>query len=372
MKKIIYHCGIDVDDKNFNVALRNSLNGEIIELKCIPSISALKKKLTKLDLFKYDLRFCYEASYSGFTLYRQFQKHNINCEVIAPSLIPKKPGEKVKTDRIDAKKLAEYYAKGDLTIIYIPNEDDEIVRDILRSRKLVQDQLKNIRRHILALCRRNDMNYRESIKKQTASHWTYRHYCWIKKEVKRLKNKDLIFNITTLLNISTQIEQQLEEYDERIIKLSTEEKYKKKVQALRCFKGLETLSSMTLITELGDINRFDHPSKLASYAGMNITEYSSGGKERRFSITKQGNKHIRTTVVEACQFAFTPTHVSKALHKRRNGADQKQIDIADRCMNRLRKKSNKLLFRGKPKNKVKVACAREMLCFIWEVLKTAS
>lgn len=371
MKKIICHCGIDVDDKNFNVAVRNSITKEIITFKCRPSISFLKKKLEAKSLLDYDLLFCYEASYIAFSLYHEIIAAGFKCDVIAPSLIPRKPGERVKTDKTDAIKLAEYYSKGDLTVINIPDKDDEIVRDVLRSRKKLSDQLKVIRRHILAVCRRSNLNYRLFTGCNNSEHWTKRHLSWLKNKIKELKNKNLKFNITSLLTTSILLEDQISNYDEHILNLSKEKKFKNKVQALRCFKGLETLSSMTLICELGDINRFNHPSKLTSYVGMDISEYSSGGKEKKFGITKQGNKYIRTTVIESCQFVFYPAIISKKLKERRKDADEKYIDIADRCLKRLKKKSTKMIYKGKPKNKIKVACAREMLCFIWEVLKVA-
>ena len=125
---------------------------------------------------------------------------------------------------------------------------------------------------------------------------------------------------------------------------------------------------MTLITELGDIKRFPHPSKTVGYVGLSIIESSSSGKEKKFEITKTGNKYIRTAVVEASQYAIQPPRVSRALQARRQGVDPQFIDIADKCMHRLYKKSIRLLYKGKHKNKIKVACARELICFVWEAL----
>lgn len=125
---------------------------------------------------------------------------------------------------------------------------------------------------------------------------------------------------------------------------------------------------MSLIVELGDVKRFDHPKRLASYAGMDLREYSSGGKEHKYSITKHGNRHIRTAVIEAAQYAWQPSRISKRLKQKRKGVETKLIAIADRCMSRLHSKAIRLLYKGKTKNKVKVACARELLCFLWESL----
>jgi transposase len=372
MKKKIIYCGIDVDDKNFNVGIKDTESSEILEIKTFPSVVALKKKMNKNKFLEHDLRFCYEASYSGFLLHRQLKKAGLFCEVIAPSLIPEVPGHKVKTDRLDCRKLAEFYANGLLTPVVIPCEEDEAVRDVIRTRGLILEQQNGLRKHLLALCRRVGLDYRKSINKKTASYWTQMHCNWLLKEIKTIKNDNVKFNLTTTLETCEQLGRQVLLYDQQILKFSESIRYQKQVKILKCFRGIDTLSSMILVTELGDINRFPHPEKVSSYAGLDIMEYSSGGKERRFGITKQGNEHIRKTVVESCQFAFKPPRVSRQLKDRRIGVDPELIAVADRCMHRLHKKATRLLYKGKPKNKVKVACAREMLCFIWEALKTVA
>ena len=174
--------------------------------------------------------------------------------------------------------------------------------------------------------------------------------------------------MSLLLNQTETIQQQLDLYNEQIEQIAQQDMYKKKVQALICYRGIATLSAMTLITEIGDIRRFGHPSKLTSYSGMDLIEYSSGGKQKRFGMSKMGNRNIRTTVIESCQNVFSIPRINKELKKRRKGVEMKLIGISDRCMKRLYKKSSRLLLRGKIKNKIKAACARELLGFIWESL----
>ena len=159
--------------------------------------------------------------------------------------------------------------------------------------------------------------------------------------------------------------------EKEIRELASQKKYKKSISALGCFRGISTLSAMSLLTEIGDVRRFSYPKKLVSYSGLDIIEYSSGGRSQKFGITKMGNRHIRTTLVEACQGAHRPCTISKALKKRREGQSLKFVDIGDRCMKRLRSKSHRLIYSSKPINKVKVACAREMLGFVWEALHKA-
>jgi len=160
----------------------------------------------------------------------------------------------------------------------------------------------------------------------------------------------------------------IQDYDSEILELSESEKYKKKKDALICYRGIKTLTAMTLITEIGDVKRFSHPKKLTSYSGLDIKEYSSGGKQKQFGITKMGNHRIRTAVVEACQTAAKPGNIGVRLRRVREGQKAEVIEIADRCMKRLRKKSYKMGLSNKDSNKIKIACARELLSFVWETL----
>ena len=163
----------------------------------------------------------------------------------------------------------------------------------------------------------------------------------------------------------------IKRYEEQIHQLAISEQYRKQVGYLCCIRGIAELTAMTFIVEIGDIRRFAHPSKLTSYAGLSICEYSSGGKSRKGSITKMGNKYIRTASVEACQLAGRRCTVNKALRVRREGQDLVAIEIGDRCQERLYKKHHQMLHAGKEYNKIKVACARELLCFIWEAMQAA-
>jgi transposase len=144
------------------------------------------------------------------------------------------------------------------------------------------------------------------------------------------------------------------------------------VQALTCYKGIKNLFALTMITEIGDVKRFPHPRQLVSWIGMDIREYSSGGKYNRFGITKQGNRYLRTAFVEANQRGYRTARVTKDLKARRKSTDPEFISIADRCLRRLNKKGNRLRLAGKHPNKVKVACAREMVGFVWESLHKAA
>jgi len=369
MKRLFY-AGIDVDDKSFHVAVVCNLTNEITEFKCAPNPSSLFKKFTKLKIEKKDLMVCYEASYLGFSLYRELSEKGFVCEVIAPSLIPELPGKKQKTDKIDARKLAEFYMKGLLTAVHVPDLNEEMDRDLIRSRKFLAHQASRLKNHITSLCRTLGWNYRAETGRK--SYWITSHFYWLDTKINSCKNLSLKVNLKLL---TRQLEQTLENislYDTEIENLSEQQKYAPKVKALNCYRGLNTPTSMALITELGDIHRFSSPTNLASYGGFDLIESSSGGKEHKYCISKDGNKHIRTAVIEACQFALAPPKASLQLKIRRREVDKNLVDIADRCMTRLHKKGTRLLYKGKNRNKIKVACAREMLGFIWETLKAVS
>jgi len=372
MPNDILFVGLEVDDKAFHCHLTSQRGSEEFEFNCRPRVDVLCKKLRDFTDRGYELRICYEATYVGFSLQRKLDAAGHLCDVIAPSLVPRENGRRVKTDRIDARKLSRYYKQGLLTKVHVPNEEEESVRDLIRSRAFLVKRVRNVKSHILSICRRNNLHFRQTPDNATAHHWTTVHRQWLSVEVAKLSYPALKFNLESLLMALRQLEAQVESYDCEIVRYSQSPIYEKAVKALCSYRGISTLTAMTLTTEIGDIKRFDHPKRLTSYSGMDISEHSSGENQKKFSITRMGNRHIRTAVVEASQSASKAVKISVDLKKRRKGVDQPFIEIADRCMLRLNKKAMHLIFAGKTKNKVTVACAREMLGFIWESLNKAA
>lgn len=373
MEKIMY-LAIDVDDKSFTACGLYTENKQkkTIEFKSKPSIGALDQKLSKYREQGFRVKVCYEATYLGFSLYRDIIAKGYECEVIAPSSIPKAPGQTTKTDRVDARKLVEYYKKDLLTVVSVPDADMEIVRSLCRSRMFLTKQLKMLRKHILSSCRQYGMQYKgsEAAPKNSnnPAYFTTTHTNWLESVIEKSGSDILKFNLKMLLTQMQQINNQIASVDMEIEKIAEDKKYKNKVDALVVYRGIDFLTAMVLITEIGDIKRFSHPSKLVSYVGFDLREYSSGGRERKYGISKMGNSRVRWLITEASQSAHRIPAVSKRLRYRRENKNSEQIEIADRCMKRLYKKANHLVLAGKPINKVKVACAREMLCFVWESL----
>ena len=367
MNKVL-HVGLDVDDKNFHIGAFCSETGEVFELTSKPTVGDLLKKLERFKVLNFEIKVCYEATYIGYSLCRSLRKASVDAEIIAPSLIPELASKRVKTDRLDANKMAKYYAAGLLTTVYVPTEEDEHERDLIRSRSFLVDQRKSLKKHILSTCRRNNLHYKQEL--GAKDHWTTKHLNWLIGEINKLSGA-LRSTFDFLMFQLKKIDEGINDFEEKIQELAETEKYKKKKDSLNCFRGVSTLTAMTLITEIGDIKRFKHPRQLTSYAGLDIAEYSSGGKEKKLGITKMGNRRIRTAAIESCQRVDKANTLSKRLTEHRKHQDAKIIDVADRCIKRLKKKSNNLLEAGKHRNKVKVACAREFLGFIWEALHVA-
>ena len=370
MTQKILFIGLDVDDKNFHgYAVREGEDiGVAFKTKAV--LADLVKSIEKIRSKDATVHICYESTYSGFHLCRGLQTAGFECSVIAAGLIPELASDRVKNDRLDAEKLARYFSKGLLTPVHLPNEDDEAYRMLVRSRTFMTGQLKELKRHMIALCKQVGWNYRQEHGEGKA-YWTTIHIAWLKVKIASTHpavRKD--FEI--LFSQFNSLQSRMTEYAGEVRKISELPKYNASVKSLVCYRGIDVLTAMIFILEIGDPKRFPHPKKLVSYAGLDISEYSSGGKEMRFGMTKMGNKHIRRVLTESVQSAVRPPVLSRQLQMRREGVDLKFIDIADRCMKRLNKKSTRLLFRGKPANKVKAACAREMLCFVWESLNAVS
>jgi len=371
MSSRILFVGLDVDDQAFHGAALERESGETGEFRCRATLKALERSLVELaSRFPgREIRICYEASYVGFHLQRDLARLGTFCEVISPSSVPRVRGNAVKTDRIDARKLAQFYANGQLKAVAPPDADVERDRDLLRSRQRLLHQLSQIRSHVHSLLRRQGIHYKAETGNK--SHWTKHHLGWIEKKAQSLEGS-LGLNLRLLLQQMKWMDHTLGEYGRAIEELAKSPRYEKPVRALLCYKGIKHIFAMTIATEIGNIARFDHPRSLASYMGLDIREYSSGGKHHRLGITKQGNRYLRRAFVEANQRGWAWGRVSRDLKNRREGAPPEWVAIADRCLNRLCKKGRRLLRAGKHPNKVKVACAREMVGFVWESLRAVA
>lgn len=367
MKHNIVYVGLDVDDTQYHGSALNKDTGELISFKCRPTLKGLLGQLNRLKkgFPASTFRLCYEASYIGYTLQRDLVEKGYHCDVVAPTNIPSPRGKSIKTDRIDAAYLAQCYANEMLTCVNVPEPVLEQDRDLIRSRGKLLDQQTQLRKHIQALLRRNGRHYKTETRGK--SHWTLAHYHWLDRVIEA-SSGSFKLNLQLLVRQLRTLNSTLAEYAQQIDALAKTTRYEQSVQALTCYKGIKNLFALTMISEIGNIKRFPHPRQLMSWIGMDIREYSSGGKHNRFGITKQGNRYLRSAFVEANQRGYRTARITQDLKARRKNTAPELIDIADRCLQRLNKKGNRLLLAGKHPNKVKVACAREMVGFVWESL----
>jgi transposase len=238
-KKIVY-VGLDVDDTQYHGAALNKATGELFHFKCRPTLKGLSGQLTKVgkQFPRHVLQVVYEASYVGFTLQRDLTELGIHCEVVAPSSIPRQGGKAVKTDRIDAAQLAQFYASDLLTIVQAPELQVEQDRDLLRSRQRLMHQREQVRRHLQAILRRNGLHYKAET--QHKSHWTKVHYSWLERTI-AAQPGSLKVNLELQYRQLQDINRSLTEYNQQIEALAQTERYQKPVQALTCYKGIKTI-----------------------------------------------------------------------------------------------------------------------------------
>jgi len=369
MNNVIY-IGLDVDDNAFHGYAISSENKAGFPLKANPNLGNLIKKLQAISKDPSVFHLCYEAGYLGFTLARDLRDQGYKCDVIAPHLIPKMGNSAVKTDRLDSKNLSLMLSKGLLTPCDIPDTDTENVRSLLRSRSYLCKRIRSLKNHIVSLCRKQGHHFKQET--NCKAYWTVGHRTWLNSLIHdQSLNPLLVFNLKQLLTELKSEETRVAEYDEQVGLLAQSDQYRESVQALSCFRGVSTVAAMGIAAETGDINRFAHPTQFMSYAGLGVREYSSGGKEVKFGITKTGNAFLRMIVVESSQKIYRTPTLSKQVKCRQNKARAEYAEVANKCMKRMNKKGMHLLLRGKHTNLVKVACAREMLGFLWEAMRRA-
>lgn len=363
MKKIRF-VGLDVHAETIAVAIAEpERNGEVRSLGSIPnrpeSVRKLVKKLGPVD----QLQVCYEAGPTGYVLYWQLTELGVKCEVVAPTLIPVKAGDRVKTDRKDAEKLARSYRAGDLTPVWVPDAAHEALRDLVRARLAAKkDQLRarhRLSKFLLRHGRRPSAGVRA---------WTAAYLSWVKKGV----HFDQPAQTATLTDYLHEVEHE----QERIARLeqaiddaikTMPERMRAVVEALQSLRGIAKISAVTVVAELGEVSRFKKPRQLMGYSGTVSSEHSSGESTRRGGITKTGNAHLRRIVIEAAWAYRHRPCIGATLKSRQKTASQEVKDIAWKAQNRLHRRYIKLMAKGKITQKVVTAVGRELLGFIWAI-----
>ena len=358
------YLGLDVHKDSITVAV-------LPTGAAVPSrIDRLSSDLAKLRRYcerlstEGELRACYEASGAGYVVQRAMVSWGFACEVIAPSLIPTKPGVQRKNDKRDAAQLARLYRAGELTIVRVPTEAEERVRDVVRCRETFQREILKSRHYILKFLARRGFVYRDG------TNWTQPHYEWLRQlahERSPLAVHDrLVFS--EYLGLLEYKLARRDALDHQIADLALTPALAQAVQRLQCFRGVNLHAAMVLATELVDWRRFDSPRQLMAYLGLVPREHSSGDRERRGSLTKAGNSHCRHVLVQAAWAYRYQPKIGLALKRRQKDQSPQVIAHAWKAQHRLHSLYQRLAFRTRPQIAV-VAVARELVGFLWAVMQ---
>jgi transposase len=368
MGEVITHVGMDVHKASIAVAVLRAGSDSAVVWEVPNSAEGIRKMVRKIEVVsggKASIVCCYEAGPCGYGVQRQLAGLGVRCLVVAPSLIPKKAGERVKTDRRDAKKLAFLLRAGLLTEVFAPTPEEESVRDLCRAREDAQEDLMRLRHRLGKLLLRRDQNYSEGVRAWTLGHWR-----WLR-GLKFVLPADQATLDDYVLAVE-QCQQRIEKLDGKIAAIAECAPFAEAVGWLRCFRGINTLAAMVMLSELHELGvRFASAREVMAFVGMVPSEFSSGERERRGGITKTGNGHVRRLSIQCALTYMHRPSVGAALRARRKDQPDWVIAMADRAQQRLNKRYWHLVRRGKAHNKAIVAIARELLGFLWAVMRQA-
>lgn len=363
MKKTVHYIGLDVHKESIAVAIAVN-KGELRRYGVIGGkLADIDKLVKKLQGDGVELRFCYEAGPCGYVIYRHLAKRGLSCAVVAPSLIPRKASDRVKTDRRDALSLARLYRAGELTPIHVPDLADEAVRDVVRLRLCAIKDQRRARQRLKMFLLRLGFVY------PGKSSWTEAHRRYLAKLKMPTPAQQIVFEEYQQA-VATEAQRV-----ERLTKVLLEQldgwRWKSVAQALMCLRGIQALNAMTLLAELGDLSRFANPRQLMAYLGLVPSEDTSGPRRWQGSITKSGNEAARRALVEAAHQYRLPARLSPTLLKRQDKQSQSVRAIAWKAQLRLCSRYRKLLGKGKKPQVVVTSLARELGGFVWAIACTA-
>jgi transposase len=364
MEKPITYIGLDVHKETIAVALAEAgKRGEIREYGVIANTpTALKALASKLAKSGSALCFCYEAGPCGYGIQRQLSAAGHECAVVAPSLIPRKPGDRIKTDRRDAANLARLHRAGELTPVWVPDPAHEAVRDLVRARQAAVRALRQARQQLSGFLLRQGQHYSRPA-------WTLMHRRWLAGlRFAQAAHHLVLEDCIAAIEAATARRDRLEAH---IAAALPDWSLAPVVWALQALRGMALVAAATLVAELGDITRFTNPRQLMAYLGLVPSEHSSGGTRRQGAITKAGNGSARRMLIEAAWSYRFPARISRELLLRQEGLAKPIRDIAWKAQERLCGRYRKLARAGKPPNVITAAIARELAGFVWAIARQA-
>lgn len=363
MKDYSMFVGLDVHKDSIEIALaEGGRDGEVrLWGRIGGDMPSFERAVRKLQSKGCELRFVYEAGPCGYTIYRYLVSKGLECTVVSPSMIPKKSGDRVKTDRRDAMNLARLHRAGELTSVYVPQQEDEAIRDLVRARKDAKNAQRVAKQQLKSFLLRNGIVYKGK------SSWTPAHMRWLSDITLPLSAQQITFQ--EYVDAVSTATQRVERLTEEIASHVENWKMKPVVDAYQALKGVQLVTAATMVAEVGDMKRFANPRQLMAYLGLVPSEYSSGGTRRQGKITKAGNTHARTALVEAAwQYRLKP-QVSRIIQLRWEKLPKNVTDIAWKAQIRLSHRFKRLNAKGIPPQKIVVAVARELAGFMWAIAR---
>jgi transposase len=352
--------GLDVHKETITVAVADGRGGEARSVGTIRNQPEAVARLVRKLGGPGRLVCCYEAGPCGYGLQRQLTALGATCQVVAPSLVPTRPGDRVKTDRRDALKLARLLRSGELTAVWVPEAAHEAVRDLSRARGDAREDLQRARQRLGKLLLRLGVHPPAGVRA-----WTKRHAAWL--DTVRLPHPPQQVVLGEYRLAVTQAHERLKRLEGELALAAEQGPHAAVLAALQTCRGVGLITATTLVAELGDLRRFPSPRELMKYVGVVPSEASSGGRQRRGPVTKTGNRHVRHVIVEAAWHYRYPPRLAGLLKRRQAGQPEAVQAIAWKAQGRLHGRYRRLLARGKSKGTVIVALARELLGFLWAI-----
>ena len=345
--------GLDVHASSVRLAALRG--GELLEERTLPYDHAAVERLVRRWP---RVSCCYEAGPTGFGLYRHLVERGIECVVVAPGLVPQRPGERVKTDPRDARKLAQLHAAGLLQPIQVPTRELEAARDLIRAREDARLERMRARHRLSKLLLRNE-------RRLPTSCWGVARRRWLSQQRFPEPPRQAAFD--DYLHALDLVDARIEALEREIAALAADPAFAPLVGRLRCLRGIDTLSALGVVAEVGDFKRFPTAEEFMSFVGLVPSERSSGERRQQGSITKAGNAHVRRLLIEAAWSARQRPQVGERLAARQREQDPLVRARAWRCQQRLYRRWRRMAARGKPQQKIVVACARELAGFVWAI-----
>ena len=360
MKKIAYF-GIDYHNAVLAIAVIIEGSKDIHETIRLKNEDKIIRKYLKKYADTYEIRACYEASCSGYVFQRKMASWGYHCDVIAPSLIPRKPGERRKNDFRDSITLVQNYANETLTCVHLPTEHEEAVRALVRSRMFFKDEEKKIKQQITFLLMKHDILWKGK------SRWTCAHKRWLSQI--ELPQREAHVVLEEFLSLHNYLESRIEYLEAQIEEVACTELYAESVKKLKSLRGIGTLSAMLLLTEIIDFRRFPSARALMAFLGLIPSEHSSGKTQHGGSITKTGNSRCRKQLIENAQHYIRVPNITKRMRDTLSKVDAVTADISIHCLDRLNTRYWSLVNKGKLRPVALTAIAREFVGFIWAIMQ---